>query len=94
MADVSESSSAADRARLEQIRRELANLSLQAGGFDYKHLEQREDLENEATAIRAKLGLDDDRPPLRRGSSRTGWILLTASVIAVLGVLALLSTMT
>jgi len=80
-----------DHARLQQIREELINLAWVAGTPDYGHIDRREALEKEAAEIRTRLGIDDDRPPLSTTSTRKGWLMLIATVIGVVGTLAILS---
>ena len=73
-----------DRRRLEEIREELSVASLPNLGFDWTHLDYRDGLEREAAEIRARLGVEDERPPLPASSSWWGWALLVLGAVAVL----------
>jgi len=80
-----------DHARLQQIREELLNLAWVAGTPDYGHIDHREALDKEAAEIRTRLGIEDDRRPLSTASTRRGWLMLIATVVGVVGTLAILS---
>ncbi len=73
-----------DRRRLEEIRKELSVASLPNLGFDWTHLDYRDSLEHEAAQIRARLGVEDERPPLPASSSWWGWALLVLGAVAIL----------
>ncbi|MFE1664550.1 hypothetical protein [Microbacterium sp. P02] len=76
------------RARLQEIDAQLLAMSLPPAMEFGAPIGQRDELEEEAAEIRERLGVEDPRPTLSRGCSRTGWIIIGLTAIVIVALLA------